>query len=135
MRGNTIDHGQCITEETLTDYLEGVLGPAVKAASEAHLIACDACRSRLTFFMRLLSEDVSEEEVTTLQVIEDKWNDKGFRDRPVRRTGTLNGWFLALAALSNSETLAKDFISFSSSRSMFTRLPSITAISLRRFAR
>ena len=28
-----MDHGQCLTEETLTDYLEGGLDPVIKAAS------------------------------------------------------------------------------------------------------
>jgi len=42
-------HGECLTEETLTEYLEGGLDPAIKLASEVHLIACDGCRGRLGF--------------------------------------------------------------------------------------
>ena len=61
MRGR--DHGRCLTEETLTEYLEGGLDPPVKAASEVHLIACDNCRSRLGFYMRLLAQEVSAEEL------------------------------------------------------------------------
>ena len=52
MRGN--DHGQCLTEETLTEYLEGSLDPALKAVSEVHLVACDGCREQLGYFMHLL---------------------------------------------------------------------------------
>ncbi len=99
MRGNTIDHGQCITEETLTDYLEGALDPAVKAASEVHLIACDDCRSRLALFMRLLSEDVSEDESETLETIQLQWDKQKSKERVTRRTGTLNRWLLVFAAL------------------------------------
>jgi hypothetical protein len=39
--GKATGHGQCLTDETLTDYLEGALDPAIKAASEVHLIACN----------------------------------------------------------------------------------------------
>ena len=60
MRGN---HGECLTEETLTEYLEGVLDPALKAASEVHLIACDDCRNQLAFLMRVLNQEMTAEEI------------------------------------------------------------------------
>lgn len=94
MRGT--DHGQCIAEETLTEYLEGVLDPALKAASEVHLIACDECRDRLGFFMRLMDEDVAPEESRKLQVIKTEW-DRRKTDRQLpRSTGTFPAWFLGL---------------------------------------
>ncbi len=96
MTGNTIDHGQCLTEESLTEYLEGGMDPAIKAASEVHLIACDDCRSRLAFFMEILNEDVTGEEANALQTITDQWNKKKQEEKRPRRTGTLPSWFQAV---------------------------------------
>ncbi|HLH32180.1 MAG TPA: hypothetical protein VKY31_13335 [Terriglobia bacterium] len=91
MRGN--DHGECLAEETLTEYLEGVLDPVLKAASEVHLISCDDCRGRLGFFMRLLGEEVGAEESQAVQVIGNAWDQKKHRELP-RSTGTFPAWFL-----------------------------------------
>jgi len=77
-------HGQCLTEETLTEYLEGVLDPAVKAASEVHLVACSECREQLAFFMHLLALHVTEEETDRLAAIQAAWNDKQPARRPRR---------------------------------------------------
>ena len=97
MRGN--DHGQCLTEDTLTEYLEGSLDVALKAASEVHLIACDDCRNRLGFFMRLLDEEVGAEETQSLQAIAAEW-DRKKSDRRVRRsTGTFPAWFLGFMGI------------------------------------
>ena len=97
MRGN--DHGQCLTEDTLTEYLEGTLDVALKAASEVHLIACDDCRSRLGFFMRLLDEEVGAGEAQSLQAIAAEW-DRKKGDRGVRRnTGTFPAWFLGVMGI------------------------------------
>src|ERR1051326_6606986 len=83
-----MDHGQCLTEETLTDYLEGGLDPAIKAASEVHLLGCEACRSRLGFYMRLLNEDMSPEETTAIESFTVEWEKKR-NERIARYTG---GW-------------------------------------------
>src|SRR5438876_11681009 len=72
--GKTKDHGQCLTEETLTDYLEGGLDSPIKAASEVQLIACDECRARLAFFMRLPAGHVNAEEAVALGAISAKWH-------------------------------------------------------------
>ena len=69
-------HGQCLADETLTEYLEGGLDPAIKAASEVHLIGCDECRNRLAFFMRVLREDVSSEEAAVLEAVAAQWHQK-----------------------------------------------------------
>ena len=93
-------HGQCLTEDTLTEYLEGGLDLAIKATSEVHLIACDDCRSKLGFFMRMLNEEVDDKEATAVQAVTDRWT-KTKREIP-RRTGTLPGWlfgFVAIAAV------------------------------------
>ncbi len=70
------DHGQCLTDETLTEYLEGTLEPAIKAASEVHLVSCDECRNELAFFMRVLQEEVSSDESKALENISEEWRSK-----------------------------------------------------------
>jgi tetratricopeptide (TPR) repeat protein len=62
-----MDHGQCLTEDTLTDYLEGGLDLAIKAASEVHLLGCDPCRSKLGFYMRLLNEETTADETAMIE--------------------------------------------------------------------
>jgi tetratricopeptide (TPR) repeat protein len=96
MTGNAVNHGQCLTDETLTDYLEGGLDPAVKAASEVHLLACDTCRVKLAFFMRLLKEEVAPRETTTIRLIQEEWT-RAQNDRrlPNRRTGDRRRWKIA----------------------------------------
>ena len=93
-----MDHGQCLTEETLTDYLGGGLDPAIRAASEVHLVACDDCRLSLGFYMRLLDEDVTVDETTVIQLVTAEW-DKKSKERMVPRTGTWKSWFLACSAV------------------------------------
>lgn len=90
-------HGQCLTEDTLTEYLDGSLDLAIKATSEVHLISCDDCRSKLGFFMRMLNEEVSGEETTAVQAVTDRWT-KTKRGIP-KRTGTLPGWLLGFVAI------------------------------------
>ncbi|HEX4999587.1 MAG TPA: hypothetical protein VFY29_15270 [Terriglobia bacterium] len=51
---NKLTHGECLSDALLTGYLEGGLAPAVKAASEVHLVACDRCRASLAMLMRML---------------------------------------------------------------------------------
>ena len=94
-----MDHGQCLTEETLTDYLEGGLDPVIKAASEVHLVACDECRDRLGFFMRLMDDNVSGEEAVALQTFADQWDKKKPASHIARRTGTLRGWIFSFAPI------------------------------------
>jgi len=89
-------HGQCLTEETLTEYLEGGLDPAIKAASEVHLIACDECRGGLVFFMRVLEKEVVAEESQALQVINSEWDKEKERRQAPRRARM--GWLMGLVA-------------------------------------
>ncbi len=99
MSGNTMDHGRCLTEDTLAEYLEGGLDPVIKAASEVHLVACDECRHRLGFFMRLLDEDVTSQEAVDIQAITQQWA----QSRPERVMGgrreVRRRWFLTVAAV------------------------------------
>ena len=98
MRGTDHEsHGQCLTEETLTEYLEGGMDPAIKAASEVHLIACDNCRSELGYFMRVLEEDIQAEETRNLQAINSEWDKH--KDKMPRRTGTYPKWLFGLVAV------------------------------------
>jgi tetratricopeptide (TPR) repeat protein len=97
VRGN--DHGQCLTEDILIEYLEGSLDVALKAASEVHLIACDDCRNRLGFFMRLLEEEVRDEETHNLQAIAAEWDRKKSDRRIPRGTGTFPAWFLGFIGI------------------------------------
>ena len=66
-RKNAANHGECLRDECLTDYLEGTLDPVVRSACEVHLVACDACRENLALFMRVLRADTSSEEEAALQ--------------------------------------------------------------------
>jgi tetratricopeptide (TPR) repeat protein len=100
-----MDHGQCITDETLTEYLEGGLDPAIKAATEVHLIACDDCRGRLAFFMRVLDDGVSIEESGTLKVIENRWNNKRPQEKVPSRSSTLAMKLLPFVAVAASLVL------------------------------
>ena len=91
------DHGQCLTEETLTEYLEGSLDLGIKAASEVHLIACDGCRGKLGFFMRMLDAEIKGAEAAAVQAVTERWT-KAKREIP-RRTGTLPNWLFAMVAV------------------------------------
>ena len=96
MIGN--DHGH-LTEEILTEYMEGSLEPAVKAVSEAHVVSCDKCRVELAYFMRLLREDIAVEEESALQVVTAQW-DRTQNDRQLPQiTGTFSAWLLALVGV------------------------------------
>ena len=94
-----MDHGQCITDETLTEYLEGGLDPAIKAASEVHLIACDDCRSRLVFCMRVLDDEVTGDESGELKVIANQWNNKKPAERVPTHSRMMANRFLAMTAV------------------------------------
>ena len=91
------DHGQCLAEDTLIEYLEGSLDPAIKAASEVHLIACDECRVRLGCFMKILKEEVSSEEASAVQAIKEQWH-KAKHVVP-RRTGTFSNRLLGFVGI------------------------------------
>src|SRR5205823_4610291 len=88
-----------LTDDTFTEYLEGALDPAIKAASEVHLIACDDCRNRLSFFMRLLNEEVTPEEDQQVQALMTAWQEKKQAREVPRRTGTVSRWLLGLVAV------------------------------------
>jgi tetratricopeptide (TPR) repeat protein len=82
---NNIEHGECLSDETITGYLEGGLAPVVKAACEIHLISCDRCRENLANFMRLFKSDVSSEEETTLASVAAEWDRRNLPSVPKSR--------------------------------------------------
>ncbi len=87
---------KCLNDDTLTSYLEGLLDAPVRNASEQHLIGCDDCRNRLVFYMRILDEDVQEEEESLVSAAMDQWG-----QRPVeleKRRSALSVKWLAIAA-------------------------------------
>ena len=100
MKGpNAMDHGQCLTEETLTEYLEGALDPVVTAACEVHLIACDPCREELALYMRVMHRGVTTDENVRIDHISGSWD--RLKDLPpVRKSGSGNHriWILSLAS-------------------------------------
>lgn len=92
------EHGECLIDEALTEYLEGSLDPAIKLASEVHLLACDDCRARLAFFMRVLDQDVKPEEAAQVQVFTAKWGVSGENQRATGRRA-LSQWVVRLTGV------------------------------------
>ena len=89
-----MDHGVCLTEDTLTDYLEGGLDPAIKAASEVHLLGCDRCRSKLGFYMQLLNEEVTADETAMIESFTAEWEKQG-KQRIAHRSRAWKRWFMS----------------------------------------
>jgi len=96
------DHGQCLTDEVLTDYLEGGLNPLMKAAAEVHLVSCQNCRNQLAFFMRVLEPTVTSEEANTLERIAAEWdrrNPERVAPQPSRSSKGLRRLLIGAGAL------------------------------------
>src|SRR5690242_6369686 len=117
MRRDAMNHGECLTDEMLTDYLEGGLDPAIRVASEAHLVACDKCRIRLAFFMRLLKEEVEPAEELALSAAHQAWSRRqgnrqalDTRSRRNRRWTIASGGIAAAVALAVGTTYVVDRI-------------------------
>jgi tetratricopeptide (TPR) repeat protein len=78
----------CLNEETLTSYLDDSLQVVARAAAEEHLVSCDACRSRLVYYMRILDDDVREEEEPVVAAAMEAWD-------PARIPVPARGWLAA----------------------------------------
>src|SRR5690348_1513157 len=74
--------GECLADEILTDYLAGALDAPIKIATESHLVACDTCRTKLAFFMRLLRDRVDEQEDLAIRAVQDTGQSGGDRRLP-----------------------------------------------------
>ena len=93
---HTVVQNKCLNDDTLTSYLEGLLDAPVRNAAEQHLIGCDDCRNRLVFYMRILDEDVREEEESLVSAAMDQWS-----QQPVeveKRRSVFSEKWLAIAA-------------------------------------
>ena len=73
MTDSALKSHQCLKDEDLTDYLEGSLDPAIRAASEAHLVVCGDCRVRLAMFVRILKQELTPLELVAVNQIEESW--------------------------------------------------------------
>jgi tetratricopeptide (TPR) repeat protein len=93
------DYSQCLADDTLTEYLEGTLEPVIKAATEAHLIACKECRDQLAGFMHILPADVTPEEANTLETIAAEWDRRTGNKRPPQRRSIFPRSFLGIAGI------------------------------------
>jgi len=93
------DHGQCLTEETLAEYLEGSLDPAIKAASEVHLVACDGCRDQLALLMRLIQPEQTDEEAAAIARITAEWEKKTGTNKVIAPKRASSRVFVAMAAI------------------------------------
>ena len=71
--------------ELVTDYLDGVLDPAVAARFDAHLLECDGCVNYLEQF---------RSTINTLGRVPSDQLDAGFRERLL---DTFRGWTSAPA--------------------------------------
>ena len=87
---------QCLNEETLASYLEGLLDPALRAAAEQHLVGCDECRSQLAFYMRILDETVLKEEDSVVEEAISRWPE---RPAPEKSGWVARGWIGLAASL------------------------------------
>ena len=92
-------HGECLSDEVLTDYLEGNLDSVIRSACESHLIACDPCREHLALYMKILKAEVDPDEDTALQELAARWEERNPRPAPViRRLLWSRRWILAAVA-------------------------------------
>jgi tetratricopeptide (TPR) repeat protein len=73
MTDSALDTHQCLKDEDLTEYLEGSLDPAIRAVTEAHLVACGDCRIRLAMFVRILKQELTAVELLAVNQIEESW--------------------------------------------------------------
>ena len=85
---NDTANGDCLTEDLISGYLEGVLTPVVRSACEVHLVTCDRCRENLATFMRLLREDVDPEEEAELNRALAQWDRRELKPNPARSRGS-----------------------------------------------
>lgn len=103
---NEARNGECLDEDLISGYLEGVLTPVVKTACEDHLIVCDGCRERLAAFMRLLRTESGAEEEAEIDAALARWDRESVRSIPPaqqtpswKRIGLAGGGFAAAALL------------------------------------
>jgi tetratricopeptide (TPR) repeat protein len=111
VKGNSAaNHGECLRDECLTDYLEGGLDPLIRSAFESHLVACDKCRQNLALFMRLLREDVKPDEEAVLQQLEAAWAARELQPVPLKKRWVLQKRYIPYAAAGIAAMLVIAFL-------------------------
>jgi tetratricopeptide (TPR) repeat protein len=91
-------HGDCLSDEVLTNYLEGTLDSVTRTACESHLITCDPCRQNLALYMKVLRDDVNPEEDAAVQELATLWEQRNPRPIPIQRPRPSVRWIYAVAA-------------------------------------
>lgn len=104
------NRGECLTDESITDYLEGSLDPVVRTAFETHLVSCDTCRKNLALFMRVLRADVGPEEEAVLSQLEQLWADRKLQPLPPAKRRVAHFWPFAYAAAGVAALLVIAFL-------------------------
>ena len=94
-----MNNQQCLKEDSLTGYLEGQLDPAIRAATEQHLVGCDDCRSHLAFYMRILDDDVLKEEDLAVEEAISQWLGRGVPTQAKKKASGAGWWFAAAASV------------------------------------
>ncbi len=94
-----MNNKQCLKEDSLTGYLEGQLDPAIRVATEQHLVGCDDCRSQLAFYMRILDDDVLKEEDSAVEEALSHWTRRVLPTRATKKASGTGRWFAAAAAV------------------------------------
>ena len=97
---STAKNGECLSDEILTDYLEGTLSPVAKNACEAHLIVCDPCRESLALFMKVLREDLTSKEEVAVQKLTEVCDPRSLRAVPVKSGASAKPRWLVYAVAS-----------------------------------
>ena len=78
---------KCLTDETVTAYLEGVLNPGIRAITERHAVECDECRERLSHFLQVLNDDITPGEEEAVDQLMRVWT-KQAEPAPVNKFET-----------------------------------------------
>lgn len=103
-------HGDCLTEEVLTCYLEGELEPVLTLTSEGHLLSCRPCREKLRSLMLVLNPHTTTGERAFIQEVEEQWHTHRATVLPSRRTSIIRHWFFPCAAVAAVILLTASFL-------------------------
>lgn len=82
------------TNESLGDYLSGVLPEKDETDCERHLARCDTCRQQLSFLIRVMDDDLAPDEAAVIDCVE-AFGPKRFQPfgEPSRVSARLQSWF------------------------------------------
>jgi len=80
--------------ESLGDYLGGVLSLKDEADCERHLARCDSCRQQLSFLIRVMDDDLAPDEAAVIDCVE-AFGPRRFPafDEPMTVSEKLQSWF------------------------------------------